>query len=59
MKGQMENEGEAPIKFRQIVPVGPDTYYLITENGDLVFMRSSQYERDIAKIIPVKIEMIE
>lgn len=52
-------KNEAPIKFRQIVPVGPDTYYLITENGDLVFMRSSQYERDIAKIIPVKIEMIE
>jgi hypothetical protein len=45
-------------KFRQMVQVGAESFYLINENGDLLFMRASQYEREIGKVAYVKIEEI-
>ena len=55
----MENEiktNDTPFKFRQMVQVGAESFYLITELGDLLYMRADAYHREEAKVTAVKVD---
>ena len=47
--------GASPFKFRQMIQVGAESFYLITESGNLLYMRADAYNREEAKVTAVKV----